>query len=149
MVLREQPGAKPSLKGGKIKRGSWRWLIWRGVARQISEEQLIDGGEEALNLAPTSRNGWPGKLERYLEIGGHLFEMDTGKITAVIGIELLRNAADVPAWVFFASDGTAKHEGCVQRGRSLESDQVAGYTATVVIQNNAQPGFGRFPLLIH
>jgi hypothetical protein len=117
-------------------------------AREISQEHLVDSREEALNLASASWNGWPGKLERDLEAGGHLFEMDAGKITAVIGIEPLWNATDVPARVFFVPNCTAKHEGRVQRGRSLESDQIASHTATVVIENNAQPGFRRFPLVI-
>ncbi len=76
----------------------------RGVAGERAEEELIDRLEEALDAAAAAWLPLGRKVQHDVQVGGDLLEVARGEVAAVVGIELLRDAADVPGRVSFVPD---------------------------------------------
>src|SRR5438270_10930293 len=61
---------------------------------------------------------------------------------------MCRNATQMPTRISFAPDGLVQGQCCLQGCGILKSQIISRNAATVVIENNREPGLGSFPLLI-
>src|SRR4051794_40730953 len=104
MVVVQQPRAKTAIKGGQRQIRAVGFAVVSDKARQAGQEQLFDSAEEALDLSPPAGLPRPGKYQRHFEIGGNLFQMSAAEISAMVGVELHRYAADAPAGIGLAPD---------------------------------------------
>src|SRR6266508_6537775 len=66
--------------------------------------------------------------------------MARGKVAAMVGVEDLRNATDMPVRLALAPDRLAQREGGVEDGRRLREQIITRDSAAVVILNDRQPG---------
>ena len=92
------------------------------VARQVAEEHLIDGLEEALDAAAAARMPRRGKDQAQLDVGGDLLEVDRGEVAAVVRVEHLGNAEDDPLGVRFPPDRLTQCQGR-QRADGLSKEK--------------------------
>ncbi len=65
--------------------------------------------------------------------------MPGSEVGAVVGIENLRDAADVPMGMRFAPDPLAESKGSSQRRWRIEADVVAGDGSAIVVDHDRQP----------
>src|SRR5260370_868858 len=77
------------------------------VPGQGGQAHLVDGVEVPLDLSAAARFALPGEHQADLQIDGDLFEVTGGEIRAVVRIEGVRDAADVPAGFALAPDRLA------------------------------------------
>src|SRR6266700_6712043 len=59
-----------------------------------------------------------------------------------------RNARHLPPRISFAPDGLVKRQRCLQRGGASKPEIISRNPATVIIENNREPGLGGFALLV-
>src|SRR5947207_6421426 len=54
----------------------------------------------------------------------------------------------MPTWIGFAPDGLVKGQCCLQGSGILKSQIISRNPATIVIENNGEPGLGEFALFV-
>ena len=105
LVHVQKKGAQPGVEVGQGQRGlPAHTAAGRRVAVEFTEEHLVDRRKESLNAAATSRLSRQGKDQPNFQIRADLLQMTRGEIAAVIGVEHLRDAAHIPARIFFTPD---------------------------------------------
>lgn len=125
-----------------------RWRAMGRIARQGAEEELIDCIEEALDPPPTARHPRFRKDEDHLQIERDLLDGLRGEVAAVIGIEGLRDATDMPAGIALAPDRVPQRQGSSECGRDGETEAIRGDRAAVVIEDDRQPWSHRCAALV-
>ena len=104
--------------------------------------------KEPLDFSPASRLPDRGEDQPNLEVDRHLLDVARGEIAAVVGVQDLRDAADVPPRRCFSPDRLAKGERGLNRGGGIEEQEIARHCAAIVVKNNGQPRLAGLSLLV-
>jgi len=88
VVLVQKPSAKPGVQLTECEDWlGWRTTASRCVARQITQQALVDGREESLDFSASARPASDRKAQPNAEIGGYLLEMVRSEVAAMIGVK--------------------------------------------------------------
>ncbi len=79
------------------------------------------------------------KDELDLQVGRDLFEMPGGEVAAVVGVEDLGNATDLPAGITLAPDRIPQGQGGLERAGRFQTETVARDGPTMVVFDERQP----------
>ena len=90
---------EPLVKLGQGQAGGT--FLMTNIAIEIAEAHLVDGPEEPLDTAAALRLTRYRKHQPDLEVGGYLLKVLGGKVGAVVCIEDVGHAADLPVRVPF------------------------------------------------
>jgi hypothetical protein len=139
VIVAEDKPPEGVIKGAQRQCRCAMGLARRGIARQVGQEALVDRLKEALH--PSSPTGFAGqrKDQPDFEIGADLLDMPGREITAVIGIQDRRNAADGPARFALAPDGLRQRQRCLERRRGVEREKIPSDGTAVIIHNDGEP----------
>src|SRR5262249_51326426 len=119
--------------------GSHRWTACRGIARQGAQKELIDGAEEPLNPSPSARHACLREDEGHAQIRADLLQVLRGKVAAVIRVETVGNAADLPLRMRLPPQGLAQDKGGLYRRRGRQIHPESSHGAAIVIQDDGKP----------
>jgi hypothetical protein len=115
VVVFQEPSLKVRVKSGKREQPTGRGSFGGLETRQMREQALFDRTKESFNFSSPAWMTRPGKNQRHFQISGDLFQMATGKVWAIIRVELSRNPTQMPSGIGFSPDSL------VQDKRSLLS----------------------------
>jgi hypothetical protein len=122
--------------------------VLASIARKPAEKHLRQRFKEALNFPPAARLADRGENKPDFQVGRHLLQMLRGEIAAMIGVEHLGDAADMPAGLGLAPDRLAKRQGRLNGRRGGEKEQIAGDSAAVIIEDDGQPRLAGLVLVV-
>ena len=138
--LREASQLQPWSDAG----GAPRW----GITWQPREQPLIDGVEEAFDVAAPPGLADEGKDRLDFQVRTDLFEMLRRKIGSVISIQDPRNAAHLPGRLGFPPDGLPQGQRRVEGTGGLEGHHVPCHRTAIIVQDDSEPRFPGVALLV-
>jgi len=117
------------------------------VPVQVTQEHLVAGSKEALDLASALWLAWSREDELHLEVDSDLFEMPGSEVRAVVTVEDRGNSTDLPVRVALAPDPLTQGKRSTERGGRVKGEVVPCHRTAVVIDHDGEPRSSSYVVL--
>jgi hypothetical protein len=111
-------------------------LLMTDIAIEIAEEHLVDGPEEPLDTAAALRLTRYRKHQPDLEVSGYLLKVLGGKVGAVVCVEDIGHAADLPVRMPFTPYPLPQSKRGSDGRRRVKSEIISGDRPAVIVDHD-------------